>query len=159
MAAYCGTEDLLVGDIGGLDGLKPKFIQMATDEIDGMLGFVYVLPLGGLSAHATLIIKNIARKLASGRLINSQATAGEDNQVHAYGQSLIDEAFRDLWAIRNGDTDLGVPKIASMQTSGDAPEIYQGDEFSGVDAFYAWMGSGPGYYRPTYGWSPGMPSV
>ena len=146
---YCKANELLVGDIGGLDGLKDTFITMASEEIDGMVGFVYALPLPVLSLHVGLVIKNIARKLASGRLLLSQAAGGEDSQVHAYGQSLIDEAFRDLWAIRNGTIDLGVPKI-TVASTGDAPTIIEGDAVSGVDAYYAWMNNTPGRPRPRH---------
>jgi phage gp36-like protein len=135
---YCEAHELLTGDIGGLEDLKQTFLVMATEEMDGMIGFVYVLPLQGVSVHAALILKSICRKLASGWLLMSQSAGSEDTSVHAYGKSLVDEAYRDLWAIRNGQIDLGVPKITTA-SAGDAPSIIQGDLTSAVDAYYAWQ--------------------
>jgi len=127
---------MLTGDMTGLDGLKQQYCEMAGDEMDGMIGFVYILPLSGMSLHVELLLKNIARKLSSGWLILAQATGGEDTAVHAYGQSLVMEAMRELWAIRNGQIELGLPKVVATATEGNAPEIIQGDDASGVDAFY-----------------------
>lgn len=135
---YCKDGDLLVGDLGGLDDKKEQYIGLATDEMNGFIGFVYVLPLTGVSVHVALVLKSICRKLASGWLLMAQSAGAEDGSVHAYGKSLVDEAYRDLWAIRNGAIDLGTPKISTAST-GDAPGIVQGDATSGVDAFYEWV--------------------
>ncbi len=152
--SYCETTDLIVGDIGGLDGLKASFITAAENEMDSMLGFVYELPLSGVSTHVTLLLKTICLKLASGRLLMAQAAGSEDTVVHAYGKSLVEEALRDLYAIRNGQIDLGAPKVTSMQATGNAPAIHQGDDTSGVDTFYQIMGS-PLYGDAPSGWRPG----
>lgn len=138
MAEYCLDADLLIGDLAGLDDEKKRYIDMAGDEMDSFIGYVYVLPLQGVSVHVTLILKSICRKLASGWLLMAQAAGSEDTSVHAYGKSLVEEAYRDLWAIKNGAIDLGVPKI-TVASTGDSPAIIQGDKYSGVDAFYEWV--------------------
>ena len=155
MSEYCKDTDLLVGDLGGLDPQKSRYILLAGDEMDGMIGFLYPLPLPGLAPHITLILKSIARKLASGWLLMAQAAPSEDANVHAYGKSLVDEAMRDLWAIRNGQIDLGIPKIGTNST-GDAPSIIQGDKYSAVDSFYEWQNHPP-YLPAIVGpiWRPG----
>lgn len=152
--SYCEDTDLIVGDIGGLDALKAQFIVAAGNEMDSMLGFVYLLPLSGISTHVTLLLKTICLKLASGRLLMAQAAGSEDAVVHAYGKSLVDEAMRDLYAIRNMQIDLGAPKVTSMQATGNAPAIHQGDDTSGVDTFYRIMGAST-YGDAPSGWRPG----
>jgi len=139
MSEYCKVGDLIVGDVGGMDKVKPQFVTAASEEMDALLGYVYVLPLPTLPPHQTLLLKDVCRKLASGRLLMDRATAGEDNSTHAYGQSLVDEALRTLWMIRNNQIDLTAPKTESAGSSGDGPAITQGDTYSGVDAFYAWV--------------------
>jgi phage gp36-like protein len=156
MTTYCQPNDLLVGDISGVEPLKQQFITAATEEIDSQLGFIYELPLSGASAHGTLILKGICRKLASGRLLMAQASASEDNSVHAYGMSLVEEAQRDLWSIRNAQTDIGAVKVASAATSGNAPTIIQGDTTSGVDYFYAWLNRSRFDTQRPDPWAPGV---
>lgn len=153
--SYCETADLIVGDIAGMDALKEQFISTASNEMDSMIGFVYELPLSGVSAHVTLLLKTICLKLASGRLLMAQAAGSEDTVVHAYGKSLVDEALRDLYAIRNMQIDLGATKVASMQSAGNAPMIHQGDDTSGVDTFYDIMGSSRYDGGIPTGWRPG----
>ena len=156
MATYCQPNDLIIGDIAGLETQKQEFINIASEEIEAMLGFVYTLPLGAVTVHGALILKNICRKLASGRLLMAQAASHEDTSVHAYGKSLVDEAEGTLWSIRNGQIELGAPKVESMATGGNAPTIIQGDEVSGVDAFYGWMTGSPRIVPNNgYEWKPG----
>lgn len=143
---YCKSGDLLVGDLGGTDPLRQQFVDLAADEMDAMIGFVYVLPLDleSLQAHVQLILKNLASKLASGRLLMAQAVGAEETSVHAYGKSLVDEAMRDLYAIRNGQIDLGAIKVSTTGTN-NAPVIIEGDLVSAVDAFYDWQAHPPLY--------------
>jgi hypothetical protein len=158
MTEYCKPSDMLTGDIAGLDGLKQQFCDMATEEMDGMIGFVYILPLSGMSIHIQLFLKNIARKLSSGWLILSQVTGDENGGVRAYGQSLVNEAMRDLWSIRNGQIELGLPKVVVAATDGNAPTLIQGDTDSGVDAFYDFINYPPYLERPFHLgpiWQPG----
>jgi phage gp36-like protein len=137
--AYCEANDLIVGDIAGLEPLKQRFIDAATDEMDAMIGFVYLLPLSGLSTHVTLLLKSICSQLASGRLLTSQSAASEDQSTHSYGKSLIDSATAQLWSIRNGQTALGALKVTSAASGGNAPSIGQTDSVSAVDAFYDYV--------------------
>ncbi len=139
MTAYCEPNDLLIGDIGGLEDAKQRAIDSASEDIDAQIGFIYEIPLSGQSSHITLLLKGICKKLASGRLLMAQAAASEDNSVHQYGKSLLDEAVRELWSIRNGQIELGAVKVTQKQTTGNAPTIIQGDAVSGVDAYYDWF--------------------
>lgn len=155
---YCKPEDLLLGDLGGVEDMSQRYIDLAANEMDSMIGYVYILPLPftGLPVHQQLILTNIALKLASGRLILAQAVGSEDSAVHAYGKSLIDEAMRDLWAIRNQTIDLTAPKVeGGASVGGDAPVILEGDLYSGVDSFYDWMSNPARQYFNSPIWRPG----
>jgi hypothetical protein len=140
-SVYCKENELLTGDMAGIEGLRQRFVNLAADEMDSFIGFAYLLPLPieSMPVHEQLILKNINVKLATGRLIMAQAVGSEDTSTHAYGQSLVDEAIRDLWAIRNGQTNLTAP-VASAGDTNSAPVIIEGDRVSGVDAYYAWAG-------------------
>jgi hypothetical protein len=142
MSMYCKENELLTGDMAGVEGLRQRFVDLAADEMNSFIGFAYLLPLpvDSLPEYQRLILKNINIKLATGRLIMAQAVGSEDTSTHAYGQSLVDEAMRDLWAIRNGQTNLDAPTAEANGTNA-APVIIEGDRVSAVDAYYAWAGA------------------
>lgn len=142
MTTYSQASDLLTGDIplpAYID--QNKVVQDAADEIDSHIGFIYVTPvvLADTPANrpATLLLKRINNHLATGRLLMEVAAAGEDDQLHAYAQRLVDEALAALLLIQNGSIVLG--DATPVDTSGErqtGPMQYNKDEFSQVDAFY-----------------------
>jgi len=158
---YCEISDLLLGDMT----LSPDinhydYINGTADEMNGMLGQRYVLPLALDSAPAwvTLKLKTINSKLATGRLIQSLAIAHEDNSVHDYGQKLIDGAITDLNSILNGGTALPGLTIEPTSFQANAPSITNHDTYSAVDAFEQ------AFMRPQFPprisktvWRPGAP--
>jgi hypothetical protein len=141
--AYCSTSDLLIGDIPTPDYVNvQKFVDDAADEIDSKIGFVYETRVdmtegGHTSRPARLLLKRINAFLASGRLLMSVDTGGEDTQVHAYALKLVNDATEALSLIANGQITLeGAEKIASGSTTDHVPIIYNKDTESNVDAFY-----------------------
>lgn len=152
---------MLLGDISFTAPEKARFLTDAHNEVDEELGYVYSLPLGPLpfSTHVALILKRTTILIASGRLILDRDAAGEDLSLHAYGRSLLDEGRERLRAMRSGGIDLiGVTKLEIQATDGNAPSIFQGDTYSGVDAFYSWLNASPYDMGPAAGepyWRPG----
>lgn len=117
--AYCGETDLLVSE--GLvvsPNEKSKFVQSAADEMDAKLGYRYATPIvtEDLPANQAKLLLTINAKLASGRLIMSNALGGQDAQVNAYALYLIKEAEMDLMSIANGQVDLTAPLVDSTGT-------------------------------------------
>ena len=116
---------MLIGAITISDKVnKQNFINEAADEIDSKLGFIYRLPLAPadvvtpdgnswmeLPRHEVLLLKTISNRLATGRLILSIDTAGEQTQLHAYGWYLVQEALAELMALANQVVDLTAVKI------------------------------------------------
>lgn len=147
VVTYCVPGDLLVGDIPTVDGKKEQFIASATDEIDSYLAHLYVTPVV-VAANATgrdrstyLTLKNICAQLASGRLITSLATAGEDTEVHQYGLLLINNALDALNRLRSGVPELpGATKHEEQEGETTEADLrgrtFNGDEASEVDGFY-----------------------
>ena len=144
---YCADSDLLVGDIPVLDGKKAQFIASATDEIDSYLAALYVTPVviaasvTGRDRMTYLTLKNICAQLASGRLITSLATAGEDTEVHQYGLLLINNATDALLRLKTGVPELpGAVKheeLPGQTTEADLRgKTFNGDDASEVDGFY-----------------------
>lgn len=150
---YCEVTDLLVGDMPLNATMANGFIQAAQDEIDSSLGMTYTLPLDLAAADPTveLYLKRTCALLASGRLILAQATAAEDEGVHAYGMYLLSEGKQLVAAVASGDMELmGVTKRAEYASEGNGPSIIQEDTYSPVDTFYAFASRGEtsAYFRP-----------
>lgn len=113
---YCEEDELLVGQL--ISRLPPQvkpadFIEAADIEIDSKLGFVYKTPfvLGELPEHQAKLIKDIARKLASGRIILAASSAVEGSTIHAYGASLVSDAMVSLMAVANGEVRISAPTV------------------------------------------------
>lgn len=118
---YCELEDLLIGQVR--DRLPPQvvpndFIEAASDEIDSKLGFVYVTPFiidqgqsNSLPAFQAKLIRDICKKLASGRILLAATSAMEQSTIHAYGASLVRDAMVSLIAVANGDVRLSVIRV------------------------------------------------
>lgn len=123
---YCTEADLLVKDVLQAPGsTRQDWVDRAAEEMDSYLGYRYVIPLIAgpqfqqIIPHEVIILKQINAKLASGRYILAQAANEEDDRLHAYGWSLVQDAIGQLLAIKDGRVDLR--SVATL--SGD-----QGDE-------------------------------
>lgn len=163
MTAYCSVGDLLLGQIPvpvGID--KQKVVDDAADEIDSKIGFIYQTPIDILndpdkpSRPVKLLLKRINVFLASGRLILAADSNGEDQQLHAYGLSLVQEATNALDAIASGEMVLsGVELAAGYATTASTPLINNLDTESSVEAFYDRVAN-PSYLysgaESVYGW-------
>lgn len=156
---YSNVDDMMLGDMV-VTSDRSKFITSATEEIDAALGFVYQLPLTNLTGHVALLLKRISVHLSTGRYILARAIGGEDDGLHAYGESLLREGKSMLDAIKNGQVDLvGCAKIDTKQAEGNAPATVNYDATSGVDAFYKWAGATATEYevmrQSNFIWRPG----
>lgn len=117
--AYCKDDDLLLtSGVTVGNGDKPKFINIACDEINAKLGFVYATPLDLEVATTTMppnqvkLIKTITAKLATGRLLMSTALGGQSESINSYALYLVKEAEMDLMSIANGSIDLNAPRVS-----------------------------------------------
>ena len=141
--AYCSATDLLLGNIPTPTYLdKDKYVDLAADEIDAALGFRYVTPIvvtNPVAGRASeLLLKHINIHIASGRLILAAAAGGSDDDVHAYGMSLLRQGREALARLAAGDPPLTGATVLSggpSVTSG-APIVSNGDPYSLVDEFY-----------------------
>lgn len=118
-------------------GDMEKFIKVAQDEIDSKIGFTYLTPLdiGStntlMPANQKTLIKSIAVRLATGRLIMGTALGGQAETVNAYGLFLIKEAESDLMAIANGQIDLVAQRVdASGSPIGVIPDPSRADPYA-----------------------------
>ena len=123
--SYCEEDDLLLGQIS--TRLPPTiapadFIENATNEINAKLGFTYAVPFveptdGGaepqLPLHQWNLLRDIAAKLASGRIILAATAANQESTIHAYGFYLVKDAEVSLMAIANGDVKFKWPRVNS----------------------------------------------
>lgn len=161
--AYSVVADLLIGDLLISESVdRQKFVDLAAEEIDSKLGWVYELPLrtvGSTSSstawqdlplHQANILKSINNRLATGRLILTLDIAGEGTQLHAYGWHLVQEALGDLGVIANGDVDLNAERSADLAVAGDKrPAVFQQDEESLLAGWENTVMRGvPWYSRP-----------
>jgi hypothetical protein len=145
--AYCGLEDLLKGDLDlpRYMGDGSQFVNMAAEDIDSHLGHIYVTPIEvedtPRNRPTTLMLKRINRLLASGRIVLDLATAGEQDNLHAYGRSLVKEAMDLLEKIAAGEIVLaGAERIDDVvNPDGEnfsGPAIHNEDSYSLVQAYY-----------------------
>lgn len=142
--AYCEVKDLLVKDNGMM--FSPTFdfqlfIMSAAEEMDGMMGEIYDLPLAGsvggwttLPLYQQLLLKQINVKLASGRILLTLNASGDTRALHVYGQRLIDEALAMLQPIINGDVVLDAPG-KNEEIRSNSPLIAHHDTESLVDSW------------------------
>jgi hypothetical protein len=160
--AYCAKEDLLTGDIplAGKYGDGTSFVNFAADEIDAQIGHVYVTPivyanpLDPKSKPAQLLLKKINILLASGRIILDMAAGSEDNNLHAYGNSMLREGINLLKMISSGQIDLyGATRVNAPDVVPDntAVSVIQDDPYSLVESFYS------SYSRPAWSFPPPAP--
>lgn len=149
MVAYCTKDDLLTGDIplAGKYGDGSSFVQLAADEIDAQIGHKYVTPVVfdestpeklAQVRPSKLMLKKINQLLASGRIILDMAAGGEDDNLHSYGWSMVNEAIGLLNKISEGSiTLIDAPVIPSATDDlNTGPSIVQEDAYSLVEGFY-----------------------
>lgn len=150
MGAYCGVEHLLIGDIplAGRYGTGENFVNLAAEEIDAQIGHIYVTPVefdestpekAARVRPSVLLLKKLNILLASGRIVLDMAAGGEDDNLHAYGKRMLDEALRLLTMITNGQIELiDAPLIESEASTVDNTHmvISQDDPYSLVEGFY-----------------------
>lgn len=158
--AYCSKTDLLTGDIplAGKYGDGTSFVNLAADEIDAQIGHIYVTPVvfdesdpqkAAKVRPAKLLLKKINTLLASGRIILDQAAGGEDDNLHAYGKSMVDEALVLLSGLMAGKIVLtDAPIIEGTETKANGPSIAQADPYSLVEGFYVRYGLGASVVVP-----------
>lgn len=141
---YATSADLLTGNIptpAYLD--KDKFVADAADEIDSKIGFVYETPIdvsdtSEVVRPAKLLLKRINVFLATGRLLMAAASAGEDKNLHAYANKMVNDALAALDAIFSGEiyiegaVEINPPDADHVK----GPRWYNPDVESAVDAFY-----------------------
>lgn len=163
MAAYCTTDDLLLGDLVVGRSVSPEtYVNAAADEMNSKLGFIYKVPIEPnssydppftvLATHEKLLLKDINVKLASGRLILAQAQGSEDGQEHAYGASLIRDALNSLYLLTSREVILSTAAPADNTTllaECPAPSIHNADDESLLLGFEETvMRSNPWWSRP-----------
>lgn len=144
--AYCDPEDLLKGDIPWPSrfGDGTSMINLAAEQIDSMIGHIYVTPVDILvppseNRPSQLLLKHINILLASGRMVLDMAAGGEDNDLHAYGQRLLEEALNMLAKIVKGEIQLSGATRIDEAKSQTGPMITNEDAESLVEAFYTRM--------------------
>lgn len=156
--AYCEAVDLIYGDIPMSSDEVSRRIAAASDEVDSYLAAWYVTPISPpandpRARQTILTLKRITAQLASGRIITSMATGGEDTDVHAYGLMLLNEAHASLAQLATGTPDLPGAMKHQEDSSTVIPEselrgrVFNGDVQSEVDAFYGATTPG-GLMRP-----------
>lgn len=145
--AYCGVEDLRTGDIAypAYLGSKDARILSGAEEIEIALGHIYVTPIvvpdpiPATARPAFLTLKKINWLITSGRIILDMAAAGEADNLHAYGHSMLKEGLGMLSAIALGDVQLpGVEVLPPVegQEVYSGPGIHNEDPESLVESFY-----------------------
>lgn len=159
--AYCVTADLLIGDISTSAQLDPvKYVNDAADEIDSKIGFRYATPVPTTGADAAprpvlLLLKRLNSHLASGRLILAATISANQEELNAYGASLVNDAQITLEAIASGEQRLpGAPPNPDLAPTEDAPLLTpilmnNLDPVSQVESFYDAM-TGPSQFSSPY---------
>jgi hypothetical protein len=147
--AYCDKDDLLTGDIplAGKYGDGTQFVNLAADEIDAQIGHLYITPVVFVEntpeqiakvRPSKLLLKKINTLLASGRIVLDMAAGGEDDRLHAYGKSMLDEAVFLLNQISSGKIILidapELPNVEDDENTG--PSLHNEDPYSLVQGFY-----------------------
>lgn len=165
--AYCTVADLLIGDITTSTALNPdKYVNDAADEIDSKIGFRYATPVPISGADPAprpviLLLKRINAHLASGRLILAATISANQEELNAYGQSLVNDAQLAIQQIAEGELILiGVDPAPDLPASPTDPDLLLSlqpvlhsnvDAVSQVESFYGavtgGLGSMPSPYR------------
>lgn len=150
-STYSLVTDLLTGNIPVSAPMGQKYVNDAADEIDSVIGHLYVTPVdmrstpednppgaGTVKRPTRLLLKRIANFLASGRLMLATSAGGEDDQLHAYAKYLVDTALTTLQQIASGAIKLdGAETVGDPDEEGRyGPLVSNVDPESNVEAFY-----------------------
>jgi phage gp36-like protein len=118
-------------------------ISSGSDEMDGYLGYRYVVPIpvsgsDPAKAYGTQLLKTICGQLTAGRIMVSVAAGGEKNKTHDYGRYLIDRSLEKLCEIKEGKLNISfatenTDEMSRKQGPMMAPG---GDAYSLVDQYY-----------------------
>lgn len=147
-AGYCVEADLLISGTRlpqGMQVTATSAISAAAEEIDAAIGMLYQTPVtveedDPAKRFDTLTLKRINALLASGRLITSMATGGEQNRVQAYGEYLLRFGWGLLKQIQDGTIKLtsAVPidQPDSNATRRGPLLVTDNQQASLVDSFY-----------------------
>ena len=154
--AYCTADDLLVApDLQLPAGTTAEdWIDRAAEEIDSRIGVRYVLPLETVSAGGLATLKRLNAQLASGRMLMALNSADDD--VHAYGKSLVDEALADIKSVVAGVIPLGATQVTTSPQNLGGPAVQNQDAYSATAAFEAFAFPDPlNPTAPVAPWRPG----
>lgn len=160
---YSSENDMLLGNIPAPMSLKTQYLNLATDEIDSVIGLTYETPVdvtdsptNPVKRPARLLLKNISIWLSSGRLMLATSANGEDDQLHAYAKYLVDQATSMLMKIGSGEVALDdAPKNEEDVDAEAGALIYNIDPESNVEAFYDRIYMAPLGYPTLRNWSGG----
>lgn len=144
--AYSAKTDLLLGNIPEPANAQ-RYVDDAGDEIDSKIGFRYATPIS-LSENipaqrpGALLLKRINQWLSTGRLLLALDAAGEDDQLHQYGEYLVREATAALDSIADGSITLpGAVPVDPDVPKSTGPVAAYGDDYSLVDGYYSVFGN------------------
>jgi hypothetical protein len=156
VTTYSTKADLRIGDLRlpTRMGDGTGFVEAAAEEIDAQLGHIYKTPLEidpnvPSNRPAILLLKNMNNLIASGRLVLDLAASSEDDSLHAYGRSMLQEGLTLLRMIQQRDILLtGAEQIVSSEGDKNltGPMILNEDPVSLVE----------GFYNPPYSIAPGF---
>lgn len=161
MAPYCSPTDMIIGNIPATDPMKTQYLNLATDEMDSVLGRTYETPIniaedGPVKRHSRLLLKNVCIWLSSGRLMLATSANGEDDQLHAYAKYLVENATAMLMKIASGEIEIeGAEKNPEDEGIENKPLIYNVDPESNVEAFYDRIYMTPASFPPLSRWPAG----
>ncbi|URG17385.1 head-to-tail connector protein [Rhodococcus phage Mbo2] len=123
-----------------------EWVIKAADEMDGILGQTYRLPLDtnmDIPDHKAdaLLLKKINEFLAAGRLLLAAAGTGQDNSLNAYGSDLVNSAIKELARISSGRTVLESGELLDLEKPTVGVMGLNRDASSYVDQFYSAFGT------------------
>lgn len=138
---YCTVDELLVEDGAMTISAKfdkQKFVNVAADEINGKLGYLYKLPLTpdpsitddegvaltAIPAYQANLIKTVNVKMASGRIFMTLKGSGDSDRQHQWGWQLCQEAEDLLNKLANGE--ILIDALPKPDGSTGVPESTRG---------------------------------
>jgi len=145
--AYCEASDLLIGNIplSTQYGDGTGFASTAADEMDVVLGQLYVTPIvlddTPANRPSQLWLKTCNKFIASGRLILDIAISAEDDNLNAYGLSMLNQGLAMLKAIQDGAASItgAIPLDPNAGAYQTGPMIFNEDSHSLVQAGYEFL--------------------
>lgn len=145
--AYCEPSDLLIGNIplSPQYGIGSGFVDTAADEMDVVLGQLYVTPIVlddvPKNRPSQLWLKTCNKFIASGRLILDIAISAEDDNLNAYGLSMLNQGLAMLKAIQDGAASItgAIPLDPNAGAYQTGPMIFNEDSHSLVQAGYEFL--------------------